>query len=74
MTDFDAKLAELESQTDRVPELKMVVELLRMLGQQAGISAKSMPIPTSEPMPGASMGDLSRRLCNCPTCQERYGY
>lgn len=31
MTDFDQKLAELEANSDRVPELKMVVELLRML-------------------------------------------
>lgn len=55
MTDFDAKLAELENNSDRVPELKLVVELMRMLGQQAGISDKSMPIPTSVPIwPSAS--------------------
>lgn len=35
MTDFDAKLAELEANSDRVPELKLVVELLRMLAPGA---------------------------------------
>lgn len=32
MTDFDTKLAELEANSDRVPELKMVVELFKMVG------------------------------------------
>ena len=31
MTDFDAKLAELEANSDRVPELKIVVELFKLL-------------------------------------------